>query len=128
MLFIAEELREIMAKLGIRTVDELVGRTDLLLARKNRITDRADTVDLSSLISSCDPVHYNSGDKFDFKLESTLDEKPAAAELYPLLQKEKKPHSVSAEVSSTNRTFGTILGSVITKTFGTSLEKRYLYR
>lgn len=121
MLFIAEELREIMAKLGIRTVDELVGRTDLLLARKNRITDRADTVDLSSLISSCDPVHYNSGDKFDFKLESTLDENLLLPSFTPYFKK-KKPHSVSAEVSSTNRTFGTILGSVITKTFGTSLE------
>lgn len=41
MLFIARELREIMAKLGIRTVEEMVGRSDLLKARKNVITDRA---------------------------------------------------------------------------------------
>ena len=52
MLFIARELREIMAKLGIRTVEEMVGRSDLLKARKNVITDRAETVDLSRILNN----------------------------------------------------------------------------
>ena len=46
MLFIAEELREIMARLGIRRVEDMVGRTDLLRVRKNQITGRAALVDM----------------------------------------------------------------------------------
>ena len=41
-----------MAKLGIRTVEEMVGRSDLLKARKNVITDRAETVDLSRILNN----------------------------------------------------------------------------
>ena len=47
MRFIAEELREYMAKLGVRTVDELVGRTDLLKVKDTPTSDRAATLDLS---------------------------------------------------------------------------------
>lgn len=121
MLFIAEQLREIMAKLGVRTVDELVGHTEKLRMRENRITHRADTVDLTNLLSEIPAVHYNSKDKFDFKLENTLDEKVLLPAFTPYF-KRKTPHEISVQVSSTNRTTGTILGSVITKKFGDSLE------
>lgn len=53
MRFIAEELREIMASLGIRTVDELVGRTDLLRMREHMVTRRAASVDLSRVLAGC---------------------------------------------------------------------------
>ena len=46
MLFIAEELREIMAKLGVRTVSELVGHTDYLKVREKKYTKRAGTLSL----------------------------------------------------------------------------------
>jgi glutamate synthase (NADPH) large chain len=120
MMFIAEEMREIMARLGVRTVDELVGRTDLIKARENRITHRADTIDLSPIISNFPPAHFKQEDIYDFHLEKTLDE----SVLLPALEKafaKKKPASIDVEVSSTNRTFGTITGSVITKKFGQSL-------
>ena len=120
MMFIAEEMREIMAKLGVRTVDELVGRTDLIKAREKRITHRADTIDLSPIIANLPPEHFKPEDIYDFQLEKTLDE----SVLLPAFEKafaKKKPATVSVEVSSTNRTFGTITGSVITKKFGNSL-------
>lgn len=121
MLFIAEEFREIMAKLGVRTVDELVGDTSKIRPRVKRITHRADTIDLSSIIGDLPAVHYCENDKYDFKLEQTLDESVLLPSFEPYFNK-KKPHTVSVEVSSTNRTFGTILGSVITKRFGESLD------
>ena len=50
MRFIAEELREYMAKLGVRTVDELVGRTDLLKVKDEPTSSRAATLDLSGVL------------------------------------------------------------------------------
>ncbi|MCI8388925.1 MAG: glutamate synthase large subunit [Clostridiales bacterium] len=122
MTFIAEELREIMAKLGVHTIDELVGRTDLIRPREKRITKRADTIDLTKIIGDVNETqHYNPADVFDFELDKTLDEQILLPEFDSYFKK-KKAHQLSIKVSSTNRTFGTILGSEITKRFGESLE------
>ncbi len=122
MLFLAQQLREIMAKLGVRTVDELVGRTDLIRPRVNRITHRADTIDLGNILSDLPPVHYLDEDKFNFELEKTLDVKVLLPAFETSFQK-KKPHTEQIQVSSVNRTFGTILGSEITRRFGDFLEE-----
>ena len=84
MLFIAEELREIMASLGISRVDDLVGRTDLLKVRDNVITDRAASLDLHGVLHDFREVpremkHFNPSEKYDFRLEETVDEKVFAA-------------------------------------------------
>ena len=124
MLFIARQLREIMARLGVRTVDELVGRTDLLRPRENRITHRADTIDLSSVLGDLPPQHYREEDKYDFQLEKTLDDSVLLPAFRPYLKK-KKPHTEKVKVSSVNRTFGTLLGSVLTKECGELPEDTY---
>ena len=124
MLFIARQLREIMARLGVRTVDELVGRTDLVRPRENRITHRADTIDLSSVLGDLPPQHYREEDKFDFQLEKTLDDSVLLPAFRPYLKK-KKPHTEKVKVSSVNRTFGTLLGSVLTKECGELPEDTY---
>ncbi|MDD6160533.1 MAG: glutamate synthase large subunit, partial [Oscillospiraceae bacterium] len=120
MNFIARELREIMAKLGVRTVDELVGRTDLIRPRRQRITHRADTIDLTGLLSDLPGVRYREEDGFDFGLADSLDERVLLPQFEPYFKK-KKPHTVEVQVSSTNRTAGTITGSVITRRFGDTL-------
>ena len=124
MLFIARQFREIMARLGVRTVDELVGRTDLVRPRENRITHRADTIDLSSVLGDLPPQHYREEDKFDFQLEKTLDDSVLLPAFRPYLKK-KKPHTEKVRVSSVNRTFGTLLGSVLTKECGELPEDTY---
>ena len=124
MLFIARQFREIMARLGVRTVDELVGRTDLLRPRENRITHRADTIDLSSVLGDLPPQHYREEDKYDFQLEKTLDDSVLLPAFRPYLKK-KKPHTEKVKVSSVNRTFGTLLGSVLTKECGELPEDTY---
>ena len=124
MLFIARQLREIMARLGVRTVDELVGRTDLLRPRENRITHRADTIDLSAVLGDLPPQHYEEAEKYDFHLEKTLDDSVLLPAFRPYIRK-RKPHRETVRVSSVNRTFGTILGSVLTKECGELPEDTY---
>ena len=124
MRFIARQFREIMAALGVRTVDELVGRTDLLRPRENRITHRADTIDLSGVLGNLPAQHYREADKFDFQLEKTLDDSVLLPAFRPYIKK-KKPHKESVKVSSVNRTFGTLLGSVLTKECGVLPEDSY---
>jgi glutamate synthase (ferredoxin) len=124
MLFIAEEMREIMAKLGFRTVDEMVGRTDCLDMKDKQITKRAEMVNLSQILnreySDFEGKHFNPEHTFDFKLASTVDE----AILLPKFEKyieQGKKHEEQALVSSTDRAVGTIMGSVITEKLGTDL-------
>ena len=123
MRFVAQELREYMAALGIRTVEELVGRSDLLTARKKLITHRAETVDVSAMLVNpygADVPHFQKDAVFNFKLEETKDCSVLLRKLQKQL-KSGKPGSVSVSVSSTDRTFGTLLGSEITRVCGEDL-------
>jgi glutamate synthase (ferredoxin) len=127
MRFVAEELREHMARLGVRTVAELVGRTDLLKVREKAVNERAATVDLSAILrnpyeDAGVKTHFEAADIYDFKLEETMDMKVFLKELGDALTK-GRPKSVSVRVSSTDRTLGTILGSDITRCHGENLPE-----
>jgi glutamate synthase (ferredoxin) len=125
MLFIARQLREIMAKLGFHTIEEMVGRSDMLEARQHRITKRADTVDLSRILNNpyidSPERHFDPTKAFDFELEKTVDESVFLKKMGKAL-KAGKPASMELKISSTDRTLGTIFGSEITRLHGTSLE------
>ncbi len=119
MRYIAQELREIMARLGIRTVEEMVGRSDLLQVREKMVTDRAATVDLSQILDNpwLDTEHlqhFDPANLYDFALEKTLDESVLLAKMGKNLQK-GKPQRIEINVTSTDRTLGTIFGSEITR-------------
>ena len=123
MEFVAQELREYMAKLGIRTVEELVGRSDLLQVRDKLITHRAETLDLSGLLQNPygDHVpHFDPKAVYDFHLEKTLDVSVLLAKLGKSL-KGKRSGKLDLSVSSTDRSFGTLFGSEITRQCGNSL-------
>ena len=125
MLFIAEELREYMSKLGVRTVDELVGRSDLLMS-----SDRADerNVILDKIINNPyidmpqNKVKYHEKNVYDFQLEKTVDMRILMKKLGSALEKGQKK-SVELDVVNTDRSVGTIFGSEITKKYGESLEE-----
>ncbi|CDF14173.1 glutamate synthase (Ferredoxin) [Eubacterium sp. CAG:581] len=123
MHFIAQELREYMAKLGIRTVDELIGRTDLLKVKETEEGSKASRIDLSQIInnpfvSSDEPQRFNPADVYNFELEKTIDEKVILKQLEPAFKNKKKKHSIEIDVTNTDRSVGTIFGSEITKNFG----------
>ena len=125
MMFIAEELREYMSKLGVRTVDELVGRSDLLMS-----SDRADerNVILDKIINNPyidmpqNKVKYHEKNVYDFQLEKTVDMRILMKKLGPALEKGQKK-SVELDVVNTDRSVGTIFGSEITKKYGESLDE-----
>jgi glutamate synthase (NADPH/NADH) large chain len=124
MLFTAQELREYMAKLGISTVDELVGRTDLLRMRDD-LTEEEKQVDLSVILSNPyagqKDVTFDPKKVYDFKLENTMDEKVLLKKLGPALEKKEK-RSLEVDITNTNRTFGTLFGSEIVRKYGNTLE------
>ena len=126
MRFIAQNLREYMAKLGVHTIDELVGRTDLLRVKEHPKSRHASTLDLSGILrqdyAGSAEQTFNPAKKFDFELEKTLDEKVLLKELGKALEKKQKK-SIHVKVSNVNRTFGTIFGSEITRYYPEGLPE-----
>ncbi|XCP83483.1 glutamate synthase large subunit [Roseburia hominis] len=127
MRFIAEELREYMARLGVRTVDEMVGRTDFLKVKEVPTSKRAATLDLSRILDNpfakdTKGRTFNPKKVFDFELEKTLDERVLVKELLPSLEKGLK-RSMEIDVSNVDRTFGTIFGSEITRRYPEGLPE-----
>ena len=115
-----------MSKLGVRTVDEMVGRTDLLKASDREEPHRG-KVDLSAILNNPyagkgQKVTFDPKAEYHFGLEKTLDEKL-------LLKKCEKAISrgehveISVDVTNTDRTFGTILGAEITRKTKTGLPE-----
>ncbi len=123
MLFIAQELREYMSKLGVRTVDELVGRTDLL-KKKDNLGERESKIDLSLLLGSefaQEKICYTNKDKYDFKLSETLDEKVIEKKLKKAFAS-GEAKTIEIDIKNTDRSLGTAFGSEITKKYGESLS------
>ena len=121
MLFIAQELREIMAELGFHSIDEMVGRSDCLQIRENQ-TPREKEIDLSYILNDGNNIHHISENEYNFKLENTIDLSTLLPKFLPYFKKQKK-HEESINISSTDRTVGTILGSEITKQCGTDVKE-----
>ena len=119
MHFIAQELREYMAKLGVRTINEMVGRSDLLKVKEDAKTPMAAKMDLSQIlynpyVGEKESVTFSPEKVYDFQLEKTLDEKVLLKKLEKAVEKGTKA-SLDLKVGNTDRSFGTILGAEITR-------------
>ena len=118
MYFIAEELREYMARLGFERLDDMIGRVDKL--RQKPMQGKAGKVNLDKILKSLPTynrtaVHFK--DYKDNKLEKTIDYRI----LLPLCKnavEKKEPIKLSLEVGNQSRTFATMLSSEILKTYG----------
>ncbi len=127
MTFIAEEMREYMAKLGIRTVDELIGRSDLLRKKDFAPDSKAAKVDMSAILENPfthgeSNLHFDPANAFDFELDKTIDETKILPEMMLALET-KKPKKIELNVNNLNRTLGTIFGSEITKRYYNTLDE-----
>ena len=121
MRFIAQDLREYMAKLGCRTIDEMVGRSDLLKVRED-LSGRDREIDLSNLLNNPfagpkEKVTFDPKHVYDFELEKSKDVTVLLKQLKGALE-QKQRRSIDVEVTNTDRSFGTIFGSEITKKYG----------
>ena len=118
--FIAEDMREIMASLGIRTVNEMIGRTDLLEPKQAVKHWKAKGLDLTPILHQPDvgpeigrycQIDQNHG------LENSVDNQVLLDLCEPAL-KEGKQVTETLPIKNTNRVVGTILGSDVTRKFG----------
>ena len=119
MKFIAEELREYMAKLGFRTIDEMIGRVDKLKKKENIDNWKAKRVDLSlvldkSQVDSENGIRFNLDNKYNHKLDSVKDSVILLDLAKPALDNKEKV-KIELDILNTDRAFGTILGSEITR-------------
>ncbi len=125
MLYMAQSLREHMAKLGIASIEQLVGRSDLLKQRSDLKNVRASMLNLSGLLNNPlvkeSNVYFKQQDEYDFELESTLDLKAILPTLKDALDA-KQCAKMELDVINTDRSTGTIFGSEITKRYGNTLE------
>ena len=106
----------------MRTIDELVGRTDLLKTKEN-LSESQRKIDLSAILNADfkgEKEEYKNKNLYDFKLSETLDERVLEKQ-FKLTKKSKQ--SVELEVKNTDRSLGTAFGSELTKRFGRSLEE-----
>nr|WP_330393073.1 glutamate synthase large subunit [Anaerostipes sp. 992a] len=122
MRFIAQELREYMAAFGVKTVDELVGRTDFLEPNKEAYNKNIDLTNiLTNPFSKKEKIQYNKKNVYDFKLETTKDETVLLKQLKTALESKQK-RSITVDVTNIDRAFGTIFGSEITKRYKNTLD------
>ncbi|WP_255194057.1 glutamate synthase large subunit [Natronobeatus ordinarius] len=116
MTFVARELRELMAELGFRTVDEMVGRVDVLRQRTDVNHPKARTVDLSAVLA--EPV----GDvrrkirEQDHELDEQLDRKLAAAGREAI--EHQRPVTLAASIANVDRAVGAMLSNRVTSRYG----------
>jgi glutamate synthase (ferredoxin) len=120
MRFVAQELREIMAKLGFRTLNEMVGRTDKLIPWKAIAHWKAKGLDLTPILHQpevgADVGRHRQQDQ-DHGLEKSLDVTKLLDLCKPAIERGEK---VRAEmpIINVNRVVGTITGSEVTRKYG----------
>lgn len=117
--FIAEEVREIMAELGFRRFEDLVGRADLLQQRKDIKHWKAQKLDLSKILYVPEeakryPIHsiYSQVHKIEDILDHTLIKKSSKA------IKNKENVWISGKIANTDRSAGAMLSGVVTRIYG----------
>ncbi|SEC14949.1 glutamate synthase large subunit [Paenibacillus sp. GP183] len=120
MNFIAQDVRELMAELGFRTIEEMIGRTDVLETKQAIAHWKAKGIDLAPLL-----YQPNVGDevgrfcqmKQDHRLERSLDMTQLLDIAAPALEHKQHVNAI-LPIHNINRVVGTILGSEVTRRYG----------
>jgi glutamate synthase (ferredoxin) len=119
MTFIAEELRELMAELGFRSVDEMVGQVDVLRQRTDVEQEKAAKLDLSSLL--VEPDRPDGVDRYKTREQSHgLDERldwELIERARPAIER-GEPVTIDMDISNVDRTVGATLSNRISEQYG----------
>jgi glutamate synthase domain-containing protein 3 len=119
--YVAEDLRKIMAELGFRTVDEMVGRVDCLVQREDVEHWKAKGIDLSAVLYD-PPVPSHVGRRQmiaqDHGLDEALDRK--LIELAREAIDQRKPVSLDMSIQNVRRTVGTMLSGEVARKYGSA--------
>ncbi len=120
MLFIAQEMREWMAQLGFRTIDEMIGRTDKLETKQAVDHWKASGVDLSALlfrpeVDASVEIRYTTPQQHN--LQKSLDQKILLEKCAPAIERGERV-SVNIPVRNVHRVIGSQVGSAVTRRYG----------
>ena len=123
LFMVAEEARQLMAQLGFRTINEMVGRVDVLEMQKAIDHWKADGIDLSSILTPIDKPHADVGtyctQTQDHGLDKVLDMK--LLELAKPALEKGEAVNIELPIINTDRTVGTILSNELAKAHGAEL-------
>jgi glutamate synthase (NADPH/NADH) large chain len=118
-MFIAEEVRELMAKLGFRTVNEMIGRTDKIDMRRAISHWKAKGIDFSRILYKPEvgpDVAVINCEKQEHGLEKALDQE-LIKQAQPALE-QRQPVQITIPIHNYNRTFGAMLSGEVAKRYG----------
>ena len=117
--FIAQEAREYMALIGVRSIDELVGRTDLLEVNKNIVHWKANTLDFSKILYNNPekPITVKYSIPQDHMLHTSLD-KIKLVDFAKDALENKKSVKHEFEIRNIHRSVGTMLSGLVAKKYG----------
>jgi glutamate synthase (ferredoxin) len=118
--FVAEEVRELMARLGFRSLDEMIGRSDLLEMNRAITHYKAQGLDFSKIFyrpSNSDDVPPRKMIEQDHGLDNSLDVTTLVPACAPAIER-AEPITLNLPIRNINRTVGTILGSEVTRSHG----------
>ncbi len=118
--FIAEEVRELMARLGFRTMDEMIGRSDLLNMKRAINHYKAKGLDFSKIFRRPNvgpDVAVRKVVEQDHGIEQSLDWTTLVRDCEPALER-GEPVTLKYPIRNVNRTVGAILGSELTRRYG----------
>ena len=120
LFMVAKELRMIMAKLGIRTLNELIGRVDLLEMEAALNHWKRDGLDLSKILTPAQKV-FKDTEVFNTQKQNHNLKKSMDMSLVRAIRnniKTKQRININLEIGNTNRVFGTILSNEVSKIWG----------
>ena len=119
--FVAEEVRELMAQMGVRKLDDLIGRSDLLDVKHGIAHWKSQGLDFSKVFYQPDmpaSVARRHAEEQDHELDKALDNTLIAESQHAL--NDKQPVVIRSKIKNVNRTVGTMLSNQIAKRYGTA--------
>ncbi len=111
---LAEDVREILATLGYKSIEEIVGRSDLLKVIDNEIAKKFDFSSILERVEGINTCQKRRNDPFD----KNLFEKEILQEVYPTIQNPNSKIVIKKKIKNTNRSFGVLISGEIAKFYG----------
>jgi len=112
--FLAEDVREILAKIGYTSIEEIVGRSDLMKVLDDEFAQKFDFQNILRRIDGIDTCQVASNDPFDKNEESQL----IIKKILSSIKNPKHPIAIDAQISNLNRSFGALTSGEIAKRYG----------
>jgi len=112
--YIAEEVREILAKLGYKTMEEIVGRSDLLKVIDDEFAQKFDFQNVLRRIDGIDTCQKESNEPFD----DNKFEKELLKKVHKTIENPNVPVKVNTEITNLNRSFGALISGEIARFYG----------